>query len=294
MSENRMIFCAILVCATLLLQGFLYLRWRDDQQLVSSQNEIINQQKEIQQLLRSKTNCDSTVTDNNRINDQTNTDFKHHETNAPRIYKSHIKGNPRDPEDETIEPRKIFIDLGANCGDTLKEFRLAFPELTEYETWLFEPEADFKETLLAIEEREENVHFMPYAVWTENTTLEFYSENRPKDENKYKECGEKDAQHLHGGSSLFGSKKSNYTIVTQVKTVDFSQWLMGMFSPFDEIVLKIDVEGVEYPLLRKMMLEGSICYVDRIYVELHKSVTEYLKFLQYTLEGCVKEPTAER
>lgn len=55
-----------------------------------------------------------------------------------------------------------------------------------------------------------------------------------------------------------------------VETVDFSKFLKDNFSREDRIVLKVDIEGLEYDLLEKMLAEGTVSYVERLFCEWHK------------------------
>jgi hypothetical protein len=44
---------------------------------------------------------------------------------------------------------------------------------------------------------------------------------------------------------------------------------MDSFSKEDYIVLKVDIEGAEYEVLEKMFEDGSIEYIDELYIEWH-------------------------
>lgn len=51
--------------------------------------------------------------------------------------------------------------------------------------------------------------------------------------------------------------------------VDFSKFVIQKFNKSDYVELKIDIEGAEYNLLEKMINEGSIKYIKKIYCEWH-------------------------
>jgi len=54
-----------------------------------------------------------------------------------------------------------------------------------------------------------------------------------------------------------------------VDAVDFGRWLEDNFQKRDFIWVKLDIEGAEYPVLEKMIEDGTIEYVDQLYVEFH-------------------------
>ena len=54
-----------------------------------------------------------------------------------------------------------------------------------------------------------------------------------------------------------------------VESVDFGNWIRSRFSRDDHVVVKLDIEGAEYEVLDKMLSDGSIAFVDKIYLELH-------------------------
>ena len=61
----------------------------------------------------------------------------------------------------------------------------------------------------------------------------------------------------------------DYTRAARVKCLDFSRWLLQNFNCTDHIVVKMDIEGAEYAVLEKMVVDGSIDYVNELFVEFH-------------------------
>jgi hypothetical protein len=53
----------------------------------------------------------------------------------------------------------------------------------------------------------------------------------------------------------------------QVKTVDFSQWLLRSFRAEDHVTLNLDAAGAEFEVLERMVEDGSLLLVDRIHVK---------------------------
>ena len=52
-----------------------------------------------------------------------------------------------------------------------------------------------------------------------------------------------------------------------VKSIDFSKWLIDHFTADDYIYVKFSVEGVDIPILEKMVLDGSLALVDHMEIE---------------------------
>jgi len=76
--------------------------------------------------------------------------------------------------------------------------------------------------------------------------------------------------------------------IYSVKCFDFSNFI----KQFDGVILRMDIEGAEYPVLRKMIIDGTIMKVkllgiewhahkmlDKIYLEQQKNIAEQLDIL---------------
>jgi hypothetical protein len=55
-----------------------------------------------------------------------------------------------------------------------------------------------------------------------------------------------------------------------VGCVDFSEWICSVTRVHDNVTLKLDIEGSEYEVLWKMIKDGSISRVKKLYIEFHK------------------------
>jgi len=59
----------------------------------------------------------------------------------------------------------------------------------------------------------------------------------------------------------------------EVWAVDFPAFLLAMIPaerPSSFVVLKMDIEGAEYAMLRRMLTDGSLSRVDVLHVEFHQ------------------------
>lgn len=107
-----------------------------------------------------------------------------------------------------------------------------------------------------------NMMLIKKAVWIEDTTLPFYVS--------------KDEQEI--ASSLLQEKlcKVNRQKIPYFKTepiivecIDFSKWLRETIKPYCKVTLKLDIEGAEYAVINKMLIENTISLVNELYVEFH-------------------------
>ena len=48
-----------------------------------------------------------------------------------------------------------------------------------------------------------------------------------------------------------------------IPVIDLSQWIMDTFSVDDYIIFKLDVEGAEFEILRKMLADKAFAYIDK-------------------------------
>lgn len=148
--------------------------------------------------------------------------------------------------------RYIFIDGGAHIGETVNSFfksklYLKYP----WEIFSFEPNPNLA-YLIPIKPR---MTVLDKAIWISDGEIDFYLSK-------------------HGrGSSLIKEKKSGglSKILVRVESVDFGQWIKNRFSKDDFILVKLDIEGAEYKVLDKMLADGSIEYVDELYIEFHNT-----------------------
>lgn len=148
---------------------------------------------------------------------------------------------------------KVFIDCGGHNSCSVRMFIAKTPDWAEYVIHSFEPNPNFFKEFEALP----FVHHHRQAVWIENTELPFYLST---------------VTDYGSGSTLLKNKRTGKLDVdhpVMTPCIDLSAWIRENFSPSDHIVLKMDIEGAEYPILRKMIDDGTISYVNKLYVEFH-------------------------
>lgn len=147
--------------------------------------------------------------------------------------------------------RKVYIDCGAWEGDSI----LAFKKYHKgYTIFGFECEPRLEKDLVALSLDEKFCLFFK-AVYTQDGPVCLYQ-------------GIKDFTE---SSSLLVDKityidKDNNI---EAEAIDFSQWVIDNFDRDDFIVCKMNIEGAEYGVLEKMIKDGSIYYIDHLYIEWH-------------------------
>lgn len=141
---------------------------------------------------------------------------------------------------------KAFIDCGAYTGDTCNLF-MERPEVfgvenpAQYELYALEPgrqKWDFHFPAALINQ----------AVWIEDGHLNFT-----------------------GGSGNQGATVMVPKEVRPGETVeclDFATWLRR-FEGYEEVIVKLDIEGAEYPVLERLLETGAIKIITWLFVEFH-------------------------
>lgn len=156
----------------------------------------------------------------------------------------------------------IYIDIGAYNGDSIEQFRnwskLSFPDKDNWEIYAFEPNPKFKKTLS--KKQDDHTHYYDDAAWIENGVKEFAV----------------DDSDTPLGSTLMPGKKNIWDTKSKIKVTafDFSEWITQFKDDF--VVVKMDCEGAEFPILEKMIKDETIHIPYVLMVEFHPNkVVEY-------------------
>ena len=162
--------------------------------------------------------------------------------------------------------KNIFLDCGTHLCEGLVQFYNSGIIDDTYEIHTFEPNpacnADKLVTQLPL-----NINFYNKAVWIEDDFIYFNQENW---------------QNAEGNLSLDGTMSSiagvginppNGKTKIKVPSVDFSRFVSEL--PDDSnIICKMDIEGAEFSVLRKMIKEKSILKINKIFIEFHERFTD--------------------
>jgi len=147
--------------------------------------------------------------------------------------------------------RKIFLDVGANVGQSIRRFQKLFEDANDYEIFSFEPH---KESTKGFDQLGPNITVINKAAWIYNGTVNFFP-----------------AGVSPAGSTLLKDKTTWKVSKTPIKIpcVDFNKWMMKNFKPEDYIILKMNIEGAEYEVLEALLQSRTLSWVNKLYVSFH-------------------------
>lgn len=135
--------------------------------------------------------------------------------------------------------KRVFIDVGRFDGVAIKQYVVD----DSWDIYSFDPDPQDN---LDLPEHE----FMQAAVWTEYGFIDIALDP------------------LKQATHIVGIAGTEYTDTVQVPCIDFSDWITR-FSEDTEIICSFDAEGAEFPVLRKMIEEGTILKIDVLDIEFH-------------------------
>ena len=148
--------------------------------------------------------------------------------------------------------KKVFIDCGANEGQSIQNFINKWSDWSEYTIHSYEANPRLVHHFDKFKEIQ-NINFHSEAIWIYDGTVDFYLSNEG-----------------NVGSSIIGTKVTGRLdkIPTTVKCVDIDR-IIRQYSKEDNVILKIDVEGAEYELLDYMLSKNTFELVNDLYIEFH-------------------------
>lgn len=138
--------------------------------------------------------------------------------------------------------------------------------------------------------------FIDEAVWIENTTLTFHvddDEENADHGSRYSICSTTTAlvallyaeKHVDLSASLFEDHAMVHEdgIQVEVPAMNFSDFLARNFRPEDTVIVRCDIEGAEYEVLKSLIVTGTARLVDYIDVEWHAMLSPSLHHLKQVL-----------
>lgn len=148
----------------------------------------------------------------------------------------------------------VVIDCGANVGNV--SAKLVSSGATIY---AFEPNPYAFAALQQRFTNNDNVHCIQKGVLDEDGTTKLFL-HKQADDNQVK---------WSVGSSMVAEKGNvSETNAVEVETVDLSAFIRSLNTRVK--IVKIDVEGSEYRILKKLITDGTIDLADHVLVETHE------------------------
>lgn len=175
-------------------------------------------------------------------------------------------------------PRRILLDLGANCGNSFEllnqnidESYLVEPQTAVYEKWL-KPRASSSVHIFNAAMSDRNVDSAPFFIDSPFTS----------------DLCTFDKGYPHGASSL--SMQNAFVngvapVQQNVRVYDIVDFLCDIMhiTPEDHLLLKIDVEGGEEAILRRLISANMLYMVDDLRVEWHESARNFQKEFEQSI-----------
>jgi FkbM family methyltransferase len=196
----------------------------------------------------------------------------------------------------TRKQRKIFIDLGVNCGNSYHLFKeggvvgsrttLTFGGAESWEAYLWEANPQMidlylKDLVAAEQAKGLNVYLIDKAAGTkDNQTISFFLTagqelGTPKEKLPNPNCDPHSPYNPSGASSIYGTAlRAGQEI--KVETIDFLRWFKNLQLQAHDIVhIKMDIEGAELDIIEQFLQDddtNQICFWSQFWTEYHKTI----------------------
>lgn len=163
----------------------------------------------------------------------------------------------------------IFLDCGTHLCEGLLDFwnNKIIDETFEIHTFEPNPACFVEERISSLPFK---VVFHNCAVWTDDEEVNFRQENHKESKTASPTDNRSDIDGWGSSVEGIGFFHGGYlTPPIKVKAIDFSKFVKDL-PEGSKIICKMDIEGSEFKVLRKMIKEETIRKIDAIYVEFHE------------------------
>ena len=154
---------------------------------------------------------------------------------------------------------KIFLDVGANVGQSIDSFRRFYPNSSEYKIYAWEPDMKHEKLLMSKNIEDTGGKLFMKAAWINDDNRKLYvNTNHP----------------TRTGSSMYHEKITggiNKNMFIEVECMDFARFIVDNFSKDDHIVMKFNTEGSEFEVFPRMLSVGAFEYINKLFGEWHHS-----------------------
>jgi FkbM family methyltransferase len=148
--------------------------------------------------------------------------------------------------------KKVFLDCGANLGQSTEAWIKAIPDASEYEIQCYEASKKLFPILTKNLQKYKNVTLHNKVVWSHSDGVEFCDQGN--------ESSSTEKDKMTGGIHPGGFKRH--------ESINLSE-IIKKYSKDDRIVLKIDIEGGEYEVIEHLEATGALSYINEVLIELH-------------------------
>lgn len=165
--------------------------------------------------------------------------------------------------------KNVYLDCGGHYGEGLQEFIVKYKMDKNWIIETFEPNpaCDYINRLSSMKL---NITAHQKAVWIYDGTIQFSQENVDKSNSKSPNDGKSKLDGWGSVISELGSTHLRYSeSPIDVECVDFDKVLSKYDKQKYNVIVKFDIEGAEYQILRHIFKNGSVNNIAEIYIEWH-------------------------
>jgi FkbM family methyltransferase len=165
---------------------------------------------------------------------------------------------------------KYFIDCGSHHGEKIKKFIDLYKIGQEWKIYSFEPNKESYNILKSIDNGGYDINPLNAGIWKFDGELLFNPETTQKHLGGKNDGEVSTFMNLdnwrikHSGNPGAGDFNDSY----KIDVVNLSRFLKELDDP-EYVLLKMDIEGSEYDVLRHLISESSISIINDLYVEFH-------------------------
>ncbi len=166
---------------------------------------------------------------------------------------------------------RYYIDLGSRKGVSLKWAIGRYTDMDKYIA--FEPVPEFYNRLVYKFRSKPKVKINKAAIGAADKKDAIFYLDKTLLSNRKMFIGK--------GSSLVKGMQCGEKI--KVKKVSLSNYILNNFKKSDYIIVKVDIEGMEYDVLEDMIASGAMSYINELFCEWHNK--QLVKKTDATKEG---------
>ena len=164
----------------------------------------------------------------------------------------------------------VYLDCGGHYGEGLREFIQTHNITDDWIVETFEPNPECRFVDRISDVKLKNLTTHNKAVWISDGEIKFSQENHIKSNSKSPNDGR---SNIDGWGSVITELCSTHLKYSEepivVQCVDFHRILLKYPKDKFNVIVKLDIEGAEYRVLKHVISCGSAVNMSELYVEWH-------------------------
>ena len=168
--------------------------------------------------------------------------------------------------------KNLFIDCGTNLGQGLKAFDKKYNLFNNPKWYIYTFEPNPYILLNEMFKDVKNLNKINKAIWINDNNLQFICKGK-KDKSMREKYGEK---RFQGGNSQIKETEKMIGIPSHVETdyitvesINFSNFLKDNANKYNEIIVKMDIEGAEFQIIDHLIKNDTLKIISELYIETH-------------------------